>query len=189
MQWGLPKPAGRMWAGKGEAEGRIELWGATGHRGCACPIHGSHGNPGLGWRQVPSLLAASESQDQHVCPAPSKEGSCPRKTCLFISFNIRMEKPPSAINFRCLEKPFCLPHCLGVQESNKMERCLLKVGWFLTSRKMEKLTVQASHLCDPLQTLKRTSVNGHRTLWACRSDLFNQLKQTHVRESRFKMSF
>lgn len=157
LQWELLKPAGGMWAERVEAEGRTERWGATGHRERSWQGAGNvfvqstapMGTPDWAGGRSHPFWQLQSPRHQHLCPAPSREGSHPRKTCLFISFNITMEKPPSAINLRCLEKPFCLPHCLGVQESNKMELWLLKFGWFLTSRKTEKLTILASRLVTP----------------------------------------
>lgn len=80
----------------------------AGRRECACPIHGSMGTR-TGLEAGPILFGSCRVPGISISVQPQAErGSHPRKTCLFISFTITMEKPPSAIN-RCLEKPFVSP--------------------------------------------------------------------------------
>lgn len=137
LQWELLKPAGGMWAERGgwrrdrAQRSHVGHWGSLDGReagNAACPIHGSYVGTPDQLEAGPILWQLQSPRHQHLCPALSRGLTSQKDLPVYFLFTITMEKPPSAINLRCL-KPLCLP-LSRVQESNKWSSQFLKFGWF-----------------------------------------------------------
>ena len=170
-----------------KAEESAESHGAQGaqmveHRECACPIYGSHGNPGLGWSsrtetgQVSSLLAAAESQASTRLSSPKQRGLTSPKDLPVHLIYCNDGETIFCNQLKVLRKTALSPP-LSRSPGVSQNGALPFKGWVI-SHLQENGEINHSSLspCDPLQTLKRTSVNGRGTLRACRLDLLQSTK-------------